>query len=95
MSFYFFDIEFLKYFFRVLHEASSPWLKFVHAFQNHPVYSLIPRKKQNIFFLKKKLWLPAETQELIFITGHDDFVNLPNRFQMFDSLEPDDESAKI
>jgi hypothetical protein len=50
MSFYFFDIEFLKYFFRVLHEASSPWLKFVHAFQNHPVYSLIPRKKQNIFF---------------------------------------------
>jgi hypothetical protein len=24
-------------FFRVLHEASSSWLKFVHAFQKHPV----------------------------------------------------------
>jgi hypothetical protein len=34
----FFDIEFLKYFFRVLHEASSSWLKFVQAFQKHPVY---------------------------------------------------------
>jgi hypothetical protein len=29
----FFDIEFFKYFFRVLHEASSSWLKFGHAFQ--------------------------------------------------------------
>jgi hypothetical protein len=33
----FFDIEFFKYFFRVLHEASSSWLKFLHNFQNHPV----------------------------------------------------------
>jgi hypothetical protein len=29
----FFDIEFFKYFFRVLHEANSSWLKFGHAFQ--------------------------------------------------------------
>jgi hypothetical protein len=29
----FFDIKFFKYFFRVLHEASSSWLKFGHAFQ--------------------------------------------------------------
>jgi hypothetical protein len=33
----FFDIEFFKYFFRVLYEASSSWLKFLHNFQNHPV----------------------------------------------------------
>jgi hypothetical protein len=33
----FFDIEFFKYFFLVLHEASSSWLKFLHAFQKHPV----------------------------------------------------------
>jgi hypothetical protein len=39
MSFYFLT-EFLKYFFRVLDEASSSWLKFAHAFQNHPVYHL-------------------------------------------------------
>jgi hypothetical protein len=36
----FFDIEFFKYFFRLLHEASSSCLKFVHAFQKHPVYKL-------------------------------------------------------
>jgi hypothetical protein len=29
----FFDIEFFKYFFRVLHEASSSWSKFGHTFQ--------------------------------------------------------------
>jgi hypothetical protein len=34
----FFDIEFSKYFFRVLHEASSSWLKFLHNFQKHPVF---------------------------------------------------------
>jgi hypothetical protein len=33
----FFDIEIFKYFFRVLHEASSSLLKFLHNFQNHPV----------------------------------------------------------
>jgi hypothetical protein len=33
----FFDMEFFKYFFRVLHEVSSLWLKFLHNFQNHPV----------------------------------------------------------
>jgi hypothetical protein len=33
MSFYFLT-EFLKYFFRVLHEASSSWLKYLHNFQN-------------------------------------------------------------
>jgi hypothetical protein len=33
----FFDTDFLKYFFRVLHEASSSWLKFVHNFQKHPL----------------------------------------------------------
>jgi hypothetical protein len=27
--------EFFRYFFRVLHEASSSWLKSVHAFQKH------------------------------------------------------------
>jgi hypothetical protein len=31
----FFDIEFFKYFFRVLHEASSSWLKFCRGFQGH------------------------------------------------------------
>jgi hypothetical protein len=30
-------IEFFRYFFRVPQEASSAWLKFVHAFQKHPV----------------------------------------------------------
>jgi hypothetical protein len=34
----FFDIEFFKYFFRVLHKASSSWLKFLHNFQKHPVF---------------------------------------------------------
>jgi hypothetical protein len=29
-------LEFFKYFFRVLHEASSSWLKF----QKHPVYNI-------------------------------------------------------
>jgi hypothetical protein len=32
-------MEFLKYFFRVLHEASGSWLEFLHAFQKYPVYS--------------------------------------------------------
>jgi hypothetical protein len=31
----FFDLEFFKYFSRVLHEASSSWLKFLHSFQKH------------------------------------------------------------
>jgi hypothetical protein len=31
------DIDFLKPFFRVLHEASSSLLKFLHNFQKHPV----------------------------------------------------------
>jgi hypothetical protein len=39
MSFYFLT-EFFKYLFRVLHEVSSSWLKFVHAFQKHPVLLL-------------------------------------------------------
>jgi hypothetical protein len=34
MSFYFLT-EFFKYFFLVLHEASSSWLKFCRAFQGH------------------------------------------------------------
>jgi hypothetical protein len=33
----FFDIEFLKYFFRLLHEASSSWLKLFRVFRLHPV----------------------------------------------------------
>jgi hypothetical protein len=37
----FFDIEFFKYFFRVIHEASSSWLKCLHNFQNHPAYYYI------------------------------------------------------
>jgi hypothetical protein len=41
----FFDIEFFKYFFRILHEASSSWLKFVHNFHKHPVY--LTNKEQN------------------------------------------------
>jgi hypothetical protein len=32
-----FDIEFFKYFFRVLHEACSPWLKLFRVFPLHPV----------------------------------------------------------
>jgi hypothetical protein len=36
----FFDRIFFLYFFRVLHEARSSWLKFLHNFQKHPVYSL-------------------------------------------------------
>jgi hypothetical protein len=42
----FFDIEFFKYFFRVLHETSSSWLKLFRAFQLHPVYNI---QKQNQF----------------------------------------------
>jgi hypothetical protein len=34
----FFDIECFKYFFRVLHEASSSWLKLFRVFRLHPVY---------------------------------------------------------
>jgi hypothetical protein len=30
-------MSFFKYFFRVPHEASSSWLKFLHNFQKHPV----------------------------------------------------------
>jgi hypothetical protein len=37
----FFDIEFFKYFFRVLHEASSSWLKFCRSILGHPVYLVI------------------------------------------------------
>jgi hypothetical protein len=33
----FFDIAFFKYFFRVLHEASSSWLKLFRVFRLHPV----------------------------------------------------------
>jgi hypothetical protein len=35
----FFDIEFFKYFFRVLHEAGGSSLEFLHNFQKHPVYN--------------------------------------------------------
>jgi hypothetical protein len=35
----FFDIEFFKYFFRVLHEASSSWLKLFRVFRLHPVFA--------------------------------------------------------
>jgi hypothetical protein len=38
MSFYFENIEFFKYFFRVLHEATSSWLKLFGVFQLHPVF---------------------------------------------------------
>jgi hypothetical protein len=34
----FFDIEFFTYFFRVLHEASSSWLKFVHISKTPCIY---------------------------------------------------------
>jgi hypothetical protein len=37
----FFDIGFFKYFFRVLHEASSSWLKFCRSILGHPVYLVI------------------------------------------------------
>jgi hypothetical protein len=37
----FFDIEFFKYFFRVLHEASSSGLKFLHNVRKHPVFCYI------------------------------------------------------
>jgi hypothetical protein len=46
-SFYFF-------FFRVLHEASSSWLKFLHNLQNHPVFlnfSLVIAKELRIYGL--------------------------------------------
>jgi hypothetical protein len=36
MSIYFLT-EFFKYFFRVLHEASSSWLKLFRVFRLHPV----------------------------------------------------------
>jgi hypothetical protein len=49
MPFYFFDIEFFIYFFRVLHEASSSWLKFLHAFQKHPVLAIIVQTSFFIF----------------------------------------------
>jgi hypothetical protein len=50
----FFDIEFFKYFFRVLHEASSSWLKFLHNLQNYPVFlnfSLVIAKELRIYGL--------------------------------------------
>jgi hypothetical protein len=46
----FFDIEFFKYFFRVLHEASRSWLKFLHAFQKHPVLAIIVQTYFFYFF---------------------------------------------
>jgi hypothetical protein len=48
MSFYFLT-EFCKYFFRVLHEASSSWLKFCRAFQGHAVYVYLKLNKPYIF----------------------------------------------
>jgi hypothetical protein len=41
----FFDIEFFKYFFRVLHKASSSWLKLFRVFRLHPVYTTCLRNK--------------------------------------------------
>jgi hypothetical protein len=38
----FFDIEFFKYFFRVLYEASSSWLKLFRVFRLHPVHCPMP-----------------------------------------------------
>jgi hypothetical protein len=49
----FFDIEFFKYFFRVLHEASSSCLKFLPAFQKHPVYNAVYWDYHDDIFTKK------------------------------------------
>jgi hypothetical protein len=47
MLFYFLT-EFFRYFFRVLHEASSSWLKFMHAFQKHSVQYVLRGKLKKI-----------------------------------------------
>jgi hypothetical protein len=62
MSFYFLT-EFFKYFFRVLHEASSSWLKYLRNFQNHPVYLF----KMCLVFLKletKRFYLGISLRNL-------------------------------
>jgi hypothetical protein len=35
---FFFGIQFFKYFFRVLHEASSSWIKIYPTFLTHQIY---------------------------------------------------------
>jgi hypothetical protein len=40
----FFDIKFFKYFFRLLHEASSSWIKVYPAFLTHPIYKIEQKK---------------------------------------------------
>jgi hypothetical protein len=40
----FFDIKFFKYFFRVLHEASSSWIKVYPTFLKHPIYKIEQKK---------------------------------------------------
>jgi hypothetical protein len=51
MSIYFLQ-EFFKYFFRVVHEASSSWLKLFRVFRLHPVFNKRP-SKHSIKNLKK------------------------------------------
>jgi hypothetical protein len=66
----FFDIEFFKYFFRVLHEASSSWLKFVHSFQKHPVYCLV--EIENCLSYEKRLkCIRSSSQVNFFLQLHE------------------------
>jgi hypothetical protein len=68
MSFYFLT-EFFRSFFRVLHEASSSWLKFGHAFQKHPVCY----KWKNIY---KNACMYTEKVTYIFIKLELDYLSV-------------------
>jgi hypothetical protein len=57
MSFYFLT-EFFRYFFRVLHEASSSWLKYLYNFQEHTVMSRFQKfGKKGLVKIDKKGFL--------------------------------------
>jgi hypothetical protein len=53
--------ECFKYFFRVLHEASSSWLKYLHYFRSRPVYYLVNKLKLVNSLLKKKVTIQTVT----------------------------------
>jgi hypothetical protein len=59
--------EFFKYFLRVLHEASSSWLKFLNNFQNHPVcsFNITTVLKQTEYFFKFQLWYQKKNAMII------------------------------
>jgi hypothetical protein len=72
MSFYFLT-GFFKYFFRVLHEASSSWLKLFRVFQLHPVYRVSSPKIFEVSYPKHQYFKQTLLNEL-----NEDISNSPS-----------------